>query len=203
MQTQLPRRAHGFTLIELLVVIAIISVLAGAGFTAGQAALLKARKAAALNTATAIEQAVNNFFNEYGYLPATETVDTTYATNEAAGKAIIVVLTGKETSTTPLNTKAINFLAVKEGKKIGTTGGRDGMIYDTTGATPIPDGIYDPWGGSYKIGLNLNYNETLVVKPKAAAANKTINARHVAVWSDGADGAGTATGKTNDDVTTW
>jgi prepilin-type N-terminal cleavage/methylation domain-containing protein len=201
MQTQPHRRAYGFTLIELLVVIAIIAVLAGAGLTAGQAALQKARKASTLNTATAIEQAVNNFFNEYGYLPANETVDTTYATNEAAGKAIIVVLTGKETSTTPLNTKAINFLAVKEGKKIGTTGGRDGMIYDTTGL--IPDGIYDPWGGSYKIGLNLDYNETLIVKPKAAAANKTINARHVAVWSDGADGAGAAVGKTIDDVTTW
>ena len=111
---------------------------------------------------------------------------------------------GKETDSDPqphVNSKAINYLSVKEGKVVGS-GGRDGMLY-TTGSNSIPDGIYDPWAGSYKVKLNLDYNETLEVKPKGATSERTLNARNVAVWSDGLDGASTANGKAADDVTTW
>lgn len=191
--------SRGFTLIELLVVIAIIAVLAAAGFTAGNAAILKARKTVALNTATGLEQAVNNFYSEYGSLPATGSADTTFATNEATGKDLVLVLTGQETGATPLNSKAINYLNVKEGKKVGT-GGRDGMIYTSAG---VPDGIYDPWAGSFKVRLDLDYDEKLTVQPKGATSSRVLNARRVAVWSDGQDGAASATGKATDDVTTW
>jgi prepilin-type N-terminal cleavage/methylation domain-containing protein len=197
------RRSSGFTLVELLVVIAIIAVLAAAGFAAGSAAIQRAKKTTTLNTATSIEQAVSNFYNEYGYLPTSDTDETKiFATDEAGGKDMLIVLAGKETADPPLNVKSINYLSsVKEGKKSGTRG-RDGMIY-TAGSDPVPDGIYDPWGGSYKIRLDLDYDDKLTVQPKGNGTERTLNARRVAVWSDGADGAATANGKATDDVTTW
>ena len=63
-------------------------------------------------------------------------------------------------------------------------------------------GLYDPWGGLFNVMLDLDYDEKVIVKPKGASANTTLNGRRVAVWSDGADGK-TATGKSNDDVKTW
>jgi len=204
MKTTIIHRARGFTLIELLVVIFIIAVLASLGFTAGNAAIQRARKTSALNTATAIEQAVNNFFNEYGYLPSSGSADLVIKTDDPAlGKGLILVLSGQEpVAATMLNTKNINFLTVKEGKESGTRG-KDGMIYDASG---VPLAIYDPWGGPYMVALDLGYDEkinfnTLSPKPKAHST-RTLNSRKVAVWSDGADWENPAsTGA--DDVVTW
>ena len=203
MKTTSIRRARGFTLIELLVVITIIAILATVGFGAGNAAIQRARKTNALNVATAIEQAVNNFFNEYGYLPSSESADAVIKTDEAKGKDLILVLSGQEPDgATMLNTKNINFLTVKEGKKLGVRG-RDGIIYDDSG---VPLGIYDPWGGPYMIALDLDYDSklnfnSLSPKPKAHST-RTLNSRKVAAWSDGADWQNPAsTGA--DDVVTW
>jgi prepilin-type N-terminal cleavage/methylation domain-containing protein len=193
------RRTRGFTLIELLVVISIIAVLAAAGFAAGNAAIQRAKKTTALNVATAIEQAVNNFYNEYGYLPSKTNTDTTIQTNPAEAQLLLEALTGKENDPPEFNTKAINFLTVKEGKG-DKSKGRDGMIYENN----KPVAIFDPWGGTYKIRLNLDYDPILTVQPKGATSSRNLNARQVAVWSDGADGSDSATiGKASDDVVTW
>jgi hypothetical protein len=64
--------------------------------------------------------------------------------------------------------------------------------------------LFDPWGGSYKVTLDLDYDEKIKVKPKGTGAQeKTLNGRRVAAWSDGADGAATGAGKASDDVITW
>lgn len=200
------RSQRGFTLVELLVVIAIIAVLAAAGFAAGNAAIQKARKVTALASATAIETAVTNFFTEYGSMPYEGEEDTTVETDSADGKKLLTVLMGFEgTGTSVLNTRGVKFLSVREGKKRKVEGeerGINGLIYSTDGKSV--EGLFDPWGGGYKIRLDLGYNDQLDVQPKGAGAQKkTLNGRRVAVWSDGADGVGSKTGKVADDVITW
>ena len=189
------RRPHGFTLIELLVVIAIIAVLASAGFAAGNAAIQKARKTTALATATAIESAVNNFYTEYGSMPSDGSNDIVLKTDEAAGIRMLEVLLGMEgTGTNVLNTRAIKFLSVREGKA-----NKNGLIYNT-GGTSI-QGLFDPWGGGFSVMLDLDYDEKLIVRPSAGGTSN-LNGRRVAVWSNGADGV-KGGGKAADDVRTW
>jgi hypothetical protein len=143
---------------------------------------------------------VNNFYSEYGTMPKDAmTTDTKIDTKDTA---FLNAVLGIETSSTPLNPRAIKFLSVKEGKKV-TGGGTGGLVY-STGTTVL--GIYDPWGGPYNVMLDGDYDETLkAVKPKGVGATSVdLNGRRVAVWSDGADAAkGGATGKAADDVKTW
>ena len=195
MKIQAFRRQQGFTLVELLVVIAIIAVLAAAGFSAGAGAIQRAKKVTALATCTALETAVNNFYTEYGSMPTALTVDTAVDTKANITDFLNVLLGIEPSASTPLNTRAIKFLSVREGKTL-----KNGLIYDATGATV--QGLYDPWGGSYKVMLDCDYDEKIKVKPKAASAEITLNGRRAAAWSDGADGVST-TGKITDDVTTW
>jgi prepilin-type N-terminal cleavage/methylation domain-containing protein len=199
MKTHSSRRAYGFTLVELLVVIAIIAVLAGAGFAAGNAAIQKAKKTTAMATCIALESAVNNFYTEYGAMPTSGSADERIETDSKTNKTILALL-GQDTT---LNPRGIKFLSVKEGKKVGTKG-MNGLIYTANGAF---DGLYDPWGGSYKIVIDGDYDETLKaadVKPKGATAGVQLNGRRVAAWSDGADGKDTGkNGKAADDVVTW
>jgi prepilin-type N-terminal cleavage/methylation domain-containing protein len=192
---------RGFTLVELLVVIAIIAVLAGLATSMASSMIQKAKKTTCLATATAIETAVNNFYTEYASMPSSGTADTTAAaplkTDATTGLNLLRVLLGIESSTaSPIyNSRGIKFLSVKEGKA-----NKNGLIYNTAG-TDIT-GMFDPWGGSYNIILDLDYNEKISAKTKAETAAVTLNGRRVAVWSDGADGV-SATGKATDDVKTW
>ena len=194
---------RGFTLVELLVVIAIVVVLAGAGFSAGGAAIQKAKKTTCLAAATAIETAVNNFYTEYGSMPSEETTDTKFVTDESEGVDLLNRLLGLELSTaSPMyNTRKIKFLSAKDSKSKPTdTVKRDGIVYENDGITL--EGMYDPWGGPYNIIMDLDYDEKISAKTKAETTEVTLNGRRVAVWSDGADGI-SATGKRADDVKTW
>jgi prepilin-type N-terminal cleavage/methylation domain-containing protein len=191
------RRQQGFTLVELLVVISIIAVLAAAGFGAGNAAIQKAKKVTCLATCTAIEAAVNNFYTEYGYMPKDLSDDPAVPLNTKNDVEFLNVLLGlTETGATPLNTRAIKFLTVKEGKAR-----KNGLIYSTTGTSVI--GLFDPWGGPYYVMLDGNYDEKIKVKPAAASAETTRNGCRVAVWSNGADCINGIGGKMADDVKTW
>jgi prepilin-type N-terminal cleavage/methylation domain-containing protein len=189
------RRKDGFTLVELLVVIAIIAVLAGAGFAAGNAAVQKAKKVTAQATCTAVESAVNNFFTDNGSMPLDPVPTTPILTNTNAGDSgkLLEVLLAIETGNTPLNARAVKYLNVKEGKA-----NKNGIIYDSTGKTV--QGLYDPWGGPFKVMLDHDYDEKVEVTP--TGGSKTIlNGRRVAVWSEGADYNGAK--KIADDVKTW
>ena len=195
MKTQSVRRKNGFTLVELLVVITIIAVLAGVGFQAGASAIQKANKITALVTCTAIETAVNNFYTEYGTMPKDNmTADTVI--NTKTDLDFLKVLMGKETGTTPLNTRSINFLNVKEGKA-----NKNGLIYSADGKTVT--GLYDPWGGAFYVMLDGDYDEVLKDVQPAGASAKTLNGRRVAAWSNGADAISGSGGKATDNVITW
>jgi prepilin-type N-terminal cleavage/methylation domain-containing protein len=190
MKTPAFRRNHGFTLVELLVVIAIIAVLAAAGFSAGNAAIQKARKVTALGTATAVETGVNNFFTEYGSMPTTQTADTPASKTDSDTKLLSVLL-GLETE---LNTRGVKFLSVKEGKAK-----KGGLIYSSDGKSV--SGLYDPWGGPFFVMMDCDYDETVTPTPSAGGGKK-LNGRRAAVWSNGADGV-KGGGKAADDVITW
>lgn len=184
-------RKRGFTLVELLVVIAIIAILAAAGFAAGNAAIQRARKVTALASCTALEAAVNNFFTEYGSMPTEDAAETPFRTDNDLD--LLKTLLGQDTK---LNTRSVNFLSVKEGKA-----NKNGLIYDRTGNTI--QGLYDPWGGPYFVLMDADYDEKIDIPSGVLNGGKTLNGRHVAAWSLGADGTSGSGGNTNDDVVTW
>jgi prepilin-type N-terminal cleavage/methylation domain-containing protein len=197
MKTQAPRRQNGFTLVELLVVIAIIAVLAKVGFSAGVSAIQKAKKTTALATCVALETAVNNFYTEYGSMPkdaiAADTL-VAVATNTTADLALLNALLGIETIATPLNTRAIKFLSVKEGKA-----NKNGLIYNAAGTAVT--GLYDPWGGTYFVMLDGNYDEKVL--PTGVYGAPTLNGRRAAAFTKGADKISTTAANAADDVKTW
>lgn len=195
MKTQAPRRQNGFTLVELLVVIAIIAVLAKVGFSAGVSAIQKAKKTTALATCVALETAVNNFYTEYGSMPKDAlTADTQVEVATTADLALLNALLGIETITTPLNTRAIKFLSVKEGKA-----DKNGLIYNPAGTAVT--GLYDPWGGTYFVMLDGNYDEKVL--PTGVYGAPTLNGRRAAAFTKGADKLSTTAANAADDVKTW
>ena len=139
---------RAFTLIELLVVIAIIAILAGLGFPAVQGALGQGKKAQARNDVQQIVAALKAFQLEYGRLPTTIVA----ADNSAEGssgyfdsnsKDIIKALMGADPTLNPRN---IVFLDAK------TTTTKKGGV-DLSDYT-----FYDPWGGSYRLKLDVSYD---------------------------------------------
>ncbi len=87
---------------------------------------------------------------------------------------------------TTLNTRGVKFLSVKEGKD-----GKNGLIYGADGSSVL--GLYDPWGGGYRIRMDLDYDDKLDVN------GEVLGDRKVAVWSDGPD----RKAGTKDDIKTW
>jgi prepilin-type N-terminal cleavage/methylation domain-containing protein len=190
MKTQPFRRRSGFTLIELLVVIAIIAVLAAAGFSAGLMGINKAKKTKGIATATAIEQAVNAYYDTYGRLPdpsSSASQDETIDTKQQEGIDLITILMGKETESPLQNDKKIKFLEVSEAK-----GRKGGLAYRSDGTI---DGLFDPWGNGFKVVLDFDYDEEIEAPAESlpqSAGDRIKRGRRVLVYSLGVDEQGGA-----------
>jgi len=76
---QLLRR--GFTLIELLVVISIIAMLSSIVLAATNAARIKARDSARIQTVKEIQKALSLYYADYGYYPQTQNLNVTINLN--------------------------------------------------------------------------------------------------------------------------
>jgi len=139
-----PRKSSAFTLIELLVVIAIIAILAGLAFPATRSAFESGRKAQARNDVQQIAAAIRAFELEYGRMPTAQ-VSTGSDMNEfytEDSKTVVKALIGQDQNLNPRN---ISFLEARAAK-----GNKGGVATDGT--------FYDPWGKSYVIKLDNNYN---------------------------------------------
>ncbi len=188
---------RGFTLVELLVVIVIILVLAGAGLTVGTSVLDKARKLSSESTATAIDQALNMFYSEYGTFPIPSSVDIPappnpleMTTSGTDGQAMLEALLGNDSG---MNPRGLNFLSLKEGRVDALTGGKDGIVYNDAGDVI---GVFDFWGNPFNVVIDVNFEERLEFTPDPAeidgAQEIRLNGRRVAVYSPGAEeGEGT------------
>ncbi len=188
MNSPASRRPRGFTLIELLVVIAIIVVLAAAGFSAGIVAMNHAKKLSSVATARALENAVNNFYTEYGSLPD---VNYRVKTDGGEGVRLLNILLGLEES----SAKMQNLRMIKLLNAVETKTKSKGLLYSANGRAA--EGLYDAWGSPFTVEMDVNYEERL----RVTVGDKTtiLNGRRVAVYSPGAD----KIYGTTDDVKTW
>lgn len=175
--TRTSRSRNGFTLVELLVVIAIIAVLAAMGFAGAQAAINRAKKTKAAKICVSLDQAVMTFYDEYGFLPTNPTdSDTPILTDSDNGVKLIEILLGYEDEGDNMqNEKKIRFFEAPEAKAK-----RDGIKYAGEGNSI--EGLYDPWGGPYRVLLDGTYGDG--VKNPFSEDSK-LRGRRVATYSWG------------------
>lgn len=169
--------------INTFILTAVVVLLIGGVLKARSLALFegKSNESVLRLEITQIEMAFQNFYDEYGSLPSNKTSDSTFYSDQDTD--MFEALLGENKMLQP---KSIKFLTMKTGKD-----GKNGVIYDPISAGII--GIYDPWGGVYKVRLDLDYDEKIEVN------GEILMGRRVAVWSDGPDQiAGTI-----DDVMSW
>ncbi len=199
-------RAAAFTLIELLVVIAIIAVLMGLAFPAYQKVQDSAKRVSAKNDITQIVTAVNAFYTEYGQYPCgaqsgADAMDY-YTGNNTDKKNLFDALRVPFPSTPPaLNPRGIVFLQ-PAGVKSDVAGQRRSGIGG--------DGVYyDPWGGTYRVKMDNNYNG-LLTNPYDANTGAGFGSVNLGVMAlspgkdkKGPDDGGEKNYKKSDDVISW
>jgi prepilin-type N-terminal cleavage/methylation domain-containing protein len=202
--------SRAFTLIELLVVIAIIIILAGLLFPAYQAVQNQARKTQAKNDLSQIVTAVNAYYTEYGKYPLVAGADTIYGAGGTLNDDLFYTLRAVNAGANGgdvLNPRKIVFISPPDVKDPANP--RSGIGAPTgTG----PGQYYDPWGTSYAIEIDGDYNNQILVNPYALNAGATPLQLGVIAWSFGKDGqsdsvpgpaADKKAGNADDDVISW
>ncbi|MFL6515579.1 MAG: type II secretion system protein [Chthoniobacterales bacterium] len=178
------RPSHaGFTLIELLVVITIIAVLIGMAFPAYQSVQNRARITQVKNDLAQLITAVNAYNTEYGKYPIPDAAqaadeDYTYSYDGGAGtpNSDLIKILQNDASKTALNPRGVIFLSAPPAKSAG------GYGIQPKGS-PNEYAFYDPWGRSYSICIDSNYNGK--VRERGTGNLLTLGAIG---WSVGKDG---------------
>jgi len=137
------------------------------------------------NRVASLEQALNNFYTEYDYLPDPRAVkskaDAVFDTTDASGVELVKILLGRETGEPKQNPKEMKFLDVQDAKSR-----KGGITYDKDGN---PTGVFDAWGHGYRILIDYDGNGDLIA-PADSGAPGVLHGRHAAVYSLGKDGKG-------------
>ena len=193
MKTHSPRRSRAFSLLEVLIAVAIVVILMASGLGIAFMLIDKAKKANALAVCVELSQAIENYQTDSNIFPVDVTEDTVISSNSPEGVALLKVLLGEETVEEPRNSSGRNYLNVQTGAN-----NIDGLIRNDAQEVT---GLYDPWGGDYKIMLDGDFDGSLIVLPKGASSGKKLK-RSAVVWTDGRDGVDN-TGETKDDVKSW
>lgn len=160
--TKKTTRPQAFTLIELLVVISIIAILASLAFPAVNGAMDSAKKTTAKNAAVQIANAVVAYETEYGRLPTNS--------GTTVGSTLMNALTA---ATTNNNSRAIVFLEAQAWKK-------------GKGGTNANGDYQDPWGGTYQILLDDNYDNRMTnsfPKLSGSGTESLTLMKKVAIWN--------------------
>jgi prepilin-type N-terminal cleavage/methylation domain-containing protein len=168
------RKRSGFTLIELLTVIAIIAILMSLLLPALNAAKNAARKAQAKNDLTQLVSAVKSFYSDYGVYPIDPALQTNNGgkdieygySGETHNQDLVNVLRADTNAadtlasgTTPIsvNTRQVVYLDVPLVKDNNNP--RSGLSSSsTTGANGKGGDWYDPFGATYIVAVDGNYN---------------------------------------------
>jgi len=215
------RSTRAFTLIELLVVIAIIAILVGLLFPAFKAVQNQARSTQAKNDLTAIVNAVNAFYTDYGTYPvAPAATDTCF--NWSVGPCAAQVHLGSEllfnqlracTAADTVSCSAAATLNPRQIVYISPPIVKDPSSPKSGIATSASPGastgrFFDPWGAPYNVVIDSAYNNSVIniYGPSGGAGVDPI-AQGVVAWSNGPDlqvGTNSNYIYTNsDDVISW
>jgi prepilin-type N-terminal cleavage/methylation domain-containing protein len=198
---------QGFTLIELLVVIAIIAILIGLLFPAFKAVQVQARNTQAKNDLTQIVNAVNAFYTDYGKYPIAVNDNTISPDNSGLMYTLRADPTAANSNpnvNNAVNTRQIVFINPAYVKN-DTVGNRRSGVSSTDGR------YYDPWGISYAVKIDGNYDNQLA-NPYSLNAGPATLAIGVIAWSFGTDSQSSSVpgpaadknaGNAADDVISW
>ena len=166
----------GFTLIELLVVISIIAILTALVSGAVGRALLRAKMLEARNQSINLVQAIESYYNEYGYFPNASNgfsyqEDTLFQTDNSN---LLAILTGENSEENP---KKIVFYRGKQAKnKEGA-----GLDFHNTAETGNVK-LRDPWLNPFLVLIDTNYDEKV-----NTPHNVILRGKRIICWSKGKD----------------
>ena len=163
--TKKAARPQAFTLIELLVVISIIAILASLAFPAIGGAMDSARKTTAKNSAVQIANAVVAYETEYGRLPTNS--------GGIVNGDFMKILTANDSTNNP---RAVVFLEAQAWNK-------------GKGGTNTAGDYQDPWGGTYQILLDDNYDNRMTndfPKLSGSGTESITLVKKVAIWNTNA-----------------
>jgi prepilin-type N-terminal cleavage/methylation domain-containing protein len=187
---------QAFTLMELLVVITIIAILMGLIFPVFQGVQNQAKKAQAKNDLAQIGTAVNAYYTEYGKYPVVAD-DTPIANTADLFYTLRAIASGTVNASDAANPRKIVFVEIPDAKN---------QSQPRSGIKTSDGQWYDPWGTSYKIAIDGNYDNTVAnpYGPTGGAGSDPIRAGVIS-WSLGKDKQFGKNGKFtgSDDVISW
>lgn len=193
------RTKHAFTLIEMLVVITVIATLIGIMLPVLKTVRDNAKKTKALTDIRKLELALQNYYNEYGHWPDTESpfkLDTMLNGNRDVLTGALWLPSYSDGAYFACNPRQIKFIEF------------DKASLDDSGY------FIDPWGKTYKIlldngqGYMGGYLTEAWNDPKANDGcvvdrqNQPLN-RPIAIYSFGPNGVDDKALPNYDDITSW